>query len=49
MLNLSNKLMDVILLRRKALRLKTIDIQELLYNVQGIMKVKAQEKTSIGG
>ena len=44
MLNLSNKLMDVILLRRKALRLKTIDIQELLYNVQGIMKVKAQEK-----
>lgn len=44
MLNLSNKLMDVILLRRKALRLETLDVQELLTNVQGVMQVKAQEK-----
>ena len=47
MFNLSNKLMDVIC-SAKALRLKTIDVQELLNNVQGIMQVKAQEKHSIG-
>lgn len=44
MLKLSNTLMDVILLREKALQLKENSILPLLLEVKDIMKVKALEK-----